>query len=252
MELNVNIARAGYRRRTVLENVNFTLEDGTFTAVIGRNGSGKSTLVSCIAGLIPFDGKITAGGTDLSSLSGRERAMRISVMLQQPRAPHVTVEELVSFGRAPYHPIGRGKITGADRAAVECALAETGLESMRKRYADTLSGGEHRRACFAAMLAQDTPVMLLDESTAFLDAENEARYLSKIAALKGKKTVLAVMHDLSDAVRYADRILLIDRASLCFSGTPAEFLATALPEEIFRLTRYEAVGENGERALFFR
>ncbi|MBR3998216.1 MAG: ABC transporter ATP-binding protein [Clostridia bacterium] len=252
MELTVCIRKAAYRRRTVLENVNFTLADGTFTAVIGRNGSGKSTLISCIAGLLPYDGEILADGVNLEKLTGRERALRISVMLQQPRTPHVTVEELISFGRVPHHPMGRGKLTAEDREAIESAVRESELESMRERYADTLSGGEQRRAHFAANLAQNAPVMLLDESTAFMDAENEARYLEKTASLRGRKTILAVLHDLGAAVRYSDRILLLDGGTVRFLSTPEEFLGTFLPEDVFHVKRYEAADEDGKRVLFFR
>lgn len=252
MELSVSIRKAAHRRRTILENVNFTLDEGIFTAVIGKNGSGKSTLVSCIAGILPFEGSIRADGTDLTNMTGRERAQRISVMLQQPRAPHVTVDELAAFGRTPYHPFGQGKLTPQDRAAIEIAIKEAELESMRTRFVDTLSGGEQRRAHFAAMLAQDAPVMLLDESTAFMDAENESRYLRKIASMKGRKTVLAVLHDLAAAVSYADRILLLDGGTLRFWGTSEEFLSTSLPEEVFRVKRFEAADEDGNRALFFR
>lgn len=252
MELSVNITIAAYRRRTVLENVHFTMEPGTFTAVIGRNGSGKSTLVSCIAGILPFEGSIRADGVDLASLTGRERARRISVMLQQPRAPHIPAEELISFGRVPYHPLGQGKLTPQDREAIESAIRETELESLRTRFTDTLSGGEQRRVHFAAMLAQDAPVMLLDESTAFMDAENEIRYLEKTASLKGRKTVLAVLHDLASAVRYGDRILLLDSGTVGFFGTAEEFLASSLPEEVFHVKRYYAEDGDGNRTLFFR
>ena len=252
MELSVDIKKAAYRRHAVLENIRFTLSAGSFTAILGRNGSGKSTLLSCIAGILPFEGTICAGGIDLGTLSGRERARRIAVMLQQPRAPHITVEELVCFGRRPYHTFGHDRPDAPDLAKIEAAIQKTALEPLRHRYVDTLSGGEQRRAHFAAMLAQDTPVVLLDESTAFMDAENEARYLELAAAMQGQKTVLAVLHDLSAAVRYARRVIVLDEGTVCFDGTAAAFAASGIPEAVFHVRRYTAQDEHGEQALFFR
>lgn len=251
-ELKIDIKKAAYRNRVVLKNVRFTAEPGSFTAVIGRNGCGKSTLISCIAGLMPFDGIITADGVDPAALTGRERALKMSVMLQMMRAPHVPVEDFVAFGRTPYHAMGDGGLTAEDREKIGYAIREAELEDMRLLYADRISGGEQRRAYFGMMLAQDAPVMLLDESTAFMDADHESRLLGKIAALKGKKTVVAVMHSLENALRYADQIILLDEGSLRFAGTADEILATELIEEIFHVRRYTAADCDGRSAIFFR
>lgn len=185
-------------------------------------------------------------------LTARERARTLSLMQQQPRAPHVTVEELVSFGRWPHQLTGQGKLSVQDRERVEYALAETRLTSLRSRYTDTLSGGEQRRAHFAMMLAQDTPIILADESTAFMDAASESRYLEKLAALKEKRTILAVLHDLSAALRFADHILVLDGGKLCFDGSTEDFVDTTIPEDIFEVTRFTARDDAGNTALFFR
>ena len=143
-------------------------------------------------------------------------------------------------------------MTEQDRDAIESAVREADLESLRSRYVDTLSGGEQRRAHYAAMLAQNSPVLLLDESTAFMDTENETRFLEKTASLKGKKTVCAVLHDLASAVWYSDRILLLDGGTMRYFGTSEEFLRTSLPEDVFHVKRCCAETEDGQKLIFFR
>ncbi|MBQ4353992.1 MAG: ABC transporter ATP-binding protein [Clostridia bacterium] len=252
MQLRADIIKAGYRQKTILENIAFTAPSGSLTAVIGRNGSGKSTLLSCIAGLMPYEGTIAADNVDLASLSRRERAARVAVMQQIVRTPHIPVEDLVSFGRTPYHSVIGGGLCDEDRAAVEYALAEAETEHLRHSFADCLSGGEQKRVFFAMMLAQDAPLLLLDESTAHMDADYEKRFTEKIAALKGKKTILAVMHDLAAAVRIADQVILLDGGTMRFCGSADELLRCGLLEEVFCVKRYTARDSSGNVEVFFR
>lgn len=246
MSISVRIDRAAYGRRTVLEGVAFDAPNGSLTAIIGRNGSGKSTLVSCLAGLMPFEGRVQADGVDLASLSVRERAKIVSTLLQNPRRPHVTVRELVGFGRNPYRGV-LGRESVADRAAVIRALVDADLVSLADCYVDRISGGEVRRAYFGAMLAQDTSVVLLDEATAFMDKDYERRFLCAARALADSgKTVLSVMHDLSAALSVADRVLLLDGGKQLFFGSVTDLLATDLVERTFSVRRYAA-----DNVLFF-
>lgn len=242
MSLLVRIKSAGYRKRQVLADLDFCVPDGSVTAVIGRNGSGKSTLVACIASLMPFDGKITVDGRELSRMDARERATHVSVLLQELGRPHITVEELVAFGRYPYR--SRGRSEHALRSErVQAAITEAELLPLKEAYVDRLSGGEVRRAYFGAVLAQDTPTILLDEATAFMDADHEQRLLRSSRALSEKgKRVICVMHDLACAVRYADHILLLDGGRQRFFGETAALLATDLIEQSFSVRRYEADG----------
>ena len=239
MEWNVKQLSAAYGRNTVLRDLSFTVPAGSFTAVIGRNGSGKSTLVSCLAGIRPYTGEIAVGGAPLRTLWGRERARRISLLPQQLSAPHITVESLVAFGRSPHLSLGT-RLSDKDRSAVARAMAQAELSSLGGRYVDTLSGGERRRAYLGMTLAVDAPSMLLDEPTANMDLSVEAQFWRIVQGLvhNEKKTVIAVMHNLSDAVRFADRILLLCDGALCFAGTTAEFLATTLAEDVMDVKRY--------------
>ncbi len=241
MELHINGISASYGRYEALRDISFSLPSGSFTAVIGRNGSGKSTLVSCLAGLHPYRGEITVGGVCLRTLRGRERARRVSLLPQQIGAPRVTVEELVRFGRSPYLPSG-ASLGEEDVRCVEKALASAELLPLRERYVNTLSGGERRRAYLGMTLAQNTPVVLLDEPTANLDLSAQAHLWRLIRQLPsdGGRTVVAVMHDLGDAVRFADHVVLLDGGKLCFAGTVEGFLSTTLAEEILSVRRHFA------------
>ncbi len=221
MQLSVWIQRAGYRKKTVLSDLRFTVEAGEFISVIGQNGAGKSTLLSAIASLIPYEGEVLADGVPLLSLSPRERARRISLLPQAPRAPHVTVEELLRFGLYPdLRPLHTPDAQQNER--VRRALVDTELLSLRDAPVDRISGGERLRAYLGAVLVQNTPILLLDEPTSALDAAHGHRFLSLVRRLAREhgKTVIAATHDLSSAFYFSDRILLLEE------GSPAVLLPT--------------------------
>ena len=242
MRIDVRIEKAGYRKKTVLENINFTVEGNSFTAVIGRNGSGKSTLIAAMSSLIIPKGTVLLDSVDISTLSRRERAMRISAMIQSPKRPHVTVRELVEFGRSPYLGFGKRQ-RDIDRIAVEAAIEKTHISNLLDSYADRISGGELRRAYFAMMLAQDSDVALLDEPTAFMDADYEREFFELSKKLSKTKNVIAVMHNLNMALSYADNILLLNNGRQVFFGAPSELLKTNLIETVFSVKRFLAEGK---------
>ena len=251
MKLQVSLSRVGYQKKTILKDVSFSADSGTFTAVIGRNGSGKSTLLSCLAGTLPYEGTLLLGETELSSLSGRVHAQKIARMAQSLQTPHITVRELVAFGRNPYLAPGQ-KPGEKDHAIVTQALFDADLCDLADCYLDRISGGEVRRAYLGMILAQDTPVILLDEATAFLDAEYEAHFLSLLSRLHKElqKTILFVMHNLEHAVAYADNIVYLADGTCAFFGTTREFLATTLPEDGFSLRRFYAADGEETRVFF--
>ena len=166
-----------------------------------------------------------------------------SAVLQSLNAPHVTVGELVSFGRAPYRALGRS-LSSSDLEKIDRALQTADLVSLQNCYADCISGGELRRAYLGAVIAQDTDTVILDEATAFMDADYQHRFLQTVCSLEKeeKKTVISVMHDLGAAVRYADNILLLDRGRQLFFGSVAELLATDLIERTFGVRRFTTDG----------
>lgn len=251
MELSCQIESLSYKTREVLHDVCFSLESGEFLSVIGRNGQGKSTLIRALSGQLSYRGSITVDERELRSFTPKDRAKQISLMPQSLFAPHVTVRELITFGRAPYRALCG--YSEADQEAIDRALHDADLSALSACTLDRISGGELRRAYFGMVLAQDTPLLLLDEPTAFLDAEYEARLfgLVKQRSKERHKTVIAVMHNPEYALSYADRILFLDGGTIRFFGTPDELLQTDHLETVFSLRRYLATDEDGKARVFF-
>ncbi len=242
------VARGG---APVLEDIGFPLVPHTFTALLGKNGSGKSTLVSCINQMTPYTGEITFSDRSLALMSPRERARTVAILPQLLPSPALTVGELVAFGRSPYLDLGR-RPSDADRHAVDDAIRRVGIEPLRDRPVNQLSGGERQKAFLAMILAQNTRVMVLDEPTAHMDPEYGGTFLSLLTDLKAtrKKTLLVVMHDLAQAVRHADRIAVLDQHRLCFYGTTEECLASGVIERIFGVKSHR-IYEGGQELVFF-
>jgi len=228
---------ASYRKKSVLEDVSFSVKRGTVTAVIGRNGAGKSTLVSCLmGGKTDYEGRILLDGQDVRRMEPGERACRIACMPQVLPRPHVTVRELISFGRTPYVPIS-GSLSFADRAAVDRAICAVGLTGMERSFVDELSGGERKKAFFAMTLAQDTPLVVLDEPTAHLDVVSRFAFLALLKKLcrETGKTFLVVMHELPEVLRCADEIIVLHEKRVAFSGDASDCLAAKVPQTCFRV-----------------
>lgn len=245
---NISLRLGG---KDILQDVSFTLRPHRITALVGRNGSGKSSLLACVNQQVPYTGEIWEGEKNLALLSPKERAKAVAILPQKLPAPHITGRQMVGFGRTPYLDI-TGRLTEKDRRAVEAALTEADAAALAQRYVDTLSGGEAQRLALAMILAQNTPIALLDEPTAHMDPVYEAAFLQKLTQLKQqrKKTFLVVLHDLTQAVRYADDLLVLDGGRLVFSGTGEECLQQRVLEETFGLRRFTAE-ENGEARIFF-
>lgn len=235
MKLTFEALFAAYKKKTVLENISFCADSGTVTALIGRNGAGKSTLIRCLTGeKRDYSGTILLDGQDARAFSRAELAATVSCLPQELPQPHVTVWDLVRFGRTPYTPL-TGKLTQQDLNAIDWAIRAVGLEIHRDTFVDTLSGGERKKAFFAMTLAQDTPVIALDEPTAHLDAASCFEFLDLIKSLgvETGKTVLLVMHNLPEVLRYADRIVALHGGSIVFDGIPARCLEDQIPQRYF-------------------
>lgn len=219
-----------YGREVVVHAASIALDAGTVTALIGPNGSGKSTLLRALARLHPpVAGEVTfADGAELRTLSGKDLARRITLLSQQRTAPGgVCVRELVEFGRHPH----RSRWGGRDPqgpAAVERAMALTGLTTIADRPVQALSGGQAQRVWLASCLAQDTALVLLDEPTTFLDMRYQVEILDVIRDLADEHGVGVgvVLHDLDQAAAIADRLLLED-GHVTAEGSPSEVLTTA-------------------------
>ncbi len=237
--------------RQVLEDVSFALRPHRLTVLVGRNGAGKSTLLSCVNRQVPYTGTIRLNEGDISLLPPRQRAKAVAILPQSLPSPHIPGRELVSLGRNPYLDF-TGRLTEADRQAVETALRDADAVSLAERYVDTLSGGEKQRIALAMILAQNTPMALLDEPTAHMDLSYEASFLELLQKLKRerKKTFLLILHDLNLAVRYADDLLVLDGGRLAFAGSREECLEKGILEASFGLKRY-TLEDGGEDRIFF-
>lgn len=230
--------------RDFLRNIDLHLPVGTLTALVGRNGCGKSTLLSCIGGTKAYRGEMLLCGEELRRLPLRERARRMALLPQTLAAPHITAEELTELGRSPYVDIGR-RFTAADREAVRRAMETAAVAELRDRFVDELSGGERQRAYLAMILAQETGLLLLDEPTTHMDAAFGDGFMKTLVELRRQgKTMLVVMHDLAEAVRYADRVAVMDSGCVVFCGSTEECLAAGILERTLHVKHYEAEGRS--------
>ena len=243
VRLDAVSATLGSRR--VVDHVSADLAGGLI-GLIGPNGAGKSTLVRAIAGLIPAEGTIEIDGAPIAAMPLRERARRIAY-LPQGQTVHwpLTVERLVALGRLPHlAPFARpGSI---DAQAIESALERAELLSLRERPVDELSGGERARVLLARALAVEAPLLLADEPLAALDPAHQIEVMALLRAEAAHgATVIAVLHDLTLAARWCDRLLLIDRGKLIADGKPADVLTANRIDAVYGVSAFigEAAGE---------
>lgn len=217
----------GYQQ-ALIPRFDLALPGGALTALLGVNGIGKSTLLRTLAGLQePLAGAVRFNGRDLHQLSAAERARQAAVVLtERPIAPFMDLRTLVSLGRQPWTD-RFGRMGASDEQVVAAAMERTGLQALAHRTLERCSDGERQKAFIARALVQDTPAMLLDEPTAYLDLPNRAgivRMLRSIAHADGR-LVLFSTHDVQLAVDLADRILLLRPGRVPWSGTPEEAMA---------------------------
>lgn len=234
--LEIQNLSAGYDGGETLHGVSAAFRPGCLTAIIGPNGCGKTTLLKCAAGLKkPAGGEIRLDGTDYFALSPKEIARRVSYMPQSRGVPEISVRHLAEHGRYPYLSFGR-ELRAEDRAWVQQALERTGMAEKAGVPVSHLSGGERQRAYLAMMLAQQAGVLLLDEPTTYLDPSAQFMLMELLASLAAEgRAVAAVLHDLGLAMRYANRILLMQNGRLRMDGTPEEIYASGLLEQVFHI-----------------
>ena len=238
-------------RRPVLGPVDLDVLRGECLAVVGPNGAGKTTLLRCLTGLLrPTAGELRYEGRSFATLSRRELARRIAYVPQiRPASVPLSVEEVVLLGRYPHLSPFQLAPRKEDFAAVNAALALVGIDELRRRPIDELSGGERQAAFIAAALAQESELLVLDEPTIHLDARHQrelAELLLRLDAEAGRTVVLAT-HDLNLASLLGDRLLALSAGQVLACGTPSQILEPGLLEKLFR-TRFEIV-RGGERPV---
>ncbi|AJP72882.1 ABC transporter ATP-binding protein [Sphingomonas hengshuiensis] len=247
MELSFENLSVSLGERTVLHGVGAVFRPGRVTAILGPNGSGKSTLVKALAGLIDADtGHVRLGNRQIGRIPPRERAQAIGYLPQDPVVHwNLAVRDLVALGRLPH----RSPFAGAsddDRAAVEAALAATGTVHLAERGADALSGGERARVLLARVIAGAPRWLLADEPLASLDPVHQLDMLEQLRTLAAQGTgVVIVLHDLIQAARAADDVLLLNQGRVVRFGTAAEALGHQPLREAFGVEVMVIADEQG-------
>lgn len=226
----------GYAQRKVAEDLTVAIPDRSFTVIVGPNACGKSTLLRALARILkPTAGTVVLDGRAIDSLPARRIARTLGLLPQSPLAPEgITVAELVARGRYPHQSLLR-QWSHVDEQVVAEAMAATGVAELADRAVDELSGGQRQRVWIAVVLAQQTPLLLLDEPTTYLDIAHQLEVLELCAELHEQRgrTLVAVLHDLNQAARYATHLIAMRDGAVVATGTPEEVLTESLVEEVF-------------------
>ncbi|WP_415860558.1 ABC transporter ATP-binding protein [Vibrio metschnikovii] len=224
-----------YGQRTIINAMDLTIPKGKLSVILGPNGCGKSTLLKCLSLVLPpTHGHVMLGETPLITLNNKARARELALLIQKPELPEgIDVQELVSRGRYPHQSLWR-QWSEQDEKAVNQALNATGLTHLAQRPVAELSGGQQQRVWLAMVLAQQTEVLLLDEPTSFLDIRAQLAVLDFCQALVAQgRTLVLVLHDINQALRYGEHLLLMRDGKLIAHGSPQTLLTEALLEQVF-------------------
>lgn len=231
-------ASFGYDARIVVEGLDLAVPDGKLTVLIGPNACGKSTLLRGMARLLrPRSGAVLLDGRAIHQQPTRTIAQQLGLLPQAPTTPEgITVMDLVARGRQP-HQHWWTPWSGADEDAMTAAIEQAGVEDIVDREVDSLSGGQRQRAWIAMTLAQRTDLLLLDEPTTYLDITHQVEVLDLLARLvhTSGRTVVAVLHDLNQAARYADHIVAMRDGAIVTQGSPREVVDAATVADVFGL-----------------
>ncbi|MBO9630501.1 MAG: ABC transporter ATP-binding protein [Shinella sp.] len=226
----------GYGAQTVTcRDLTLAIRPGSFTVIVGPNACGKSTLLRAMARLlVPSQGQVVLDGLDINRLKTRDVARRLGLLPQTSSAPEgISVAELVARGRYPHQSFLR-QWSAADEEAVHSAVAATDIADFSDRPVDTLSGGQRQRAWVAMALAQETPILLLDEPTTFLDIAHQIDLMDLLERLNREgRTIVAVLHDLNQAARYASHLVAMKNGKIVAEGHPRDVVTQDMVKTIF-------------------
>ncbi|MBW4716769.1 ABC transporter ATP-binding protein [Saccharothrix obliqua] len=226
-----------YGERVVSTRLSVDVPDGAFTAIVGPNACGKSTLLRTFVRLLrPAEGQVVFDDREIGSYQSKALARRLGFLPQEPVAPEdIRVRQLVARGRFPHQSL-LSTWSAADEDAVTGAMRVAGVADLADRLVRELSGGQRQRVWVALVLAQDTSHLLLDEPTSFLDITHQYQLLSLLAGLRDRgRTVVAVLHDINQASRYADHLVAMKDGRVVAEGKPSDVVDSVLMKEVFEL-----------------
>ncbi|MFG3383413.1 ABC transporter ATP-binding protein [Streptomyces sp. NPDC047999] len=227
-----------YDQRVIAENLSVEIPDNSFTVIVGPNACGKSTLLRALSRMLrPTRGRVLLDGQAIHTLPARKVARTLGLLPQSSVAPDgITVADLVARGRYPHQGLLR-QWSAEDERIVQESMAATGVRELGERYVDELSGGQRQRVWIAMALAQQTPLLLLDEPTTFLDIQHQLEVLDLCADLHESqgRTLVAVLHDLNQAARYATHLIALRDGRVVAEGPPRDVVTAELVEHVFRV-----------------
>ncbi|AKL96381.1 ABC-type cobalamin/Fe3+-siderophores transport system, ATpase component [Clostridium aceticum] len=225
-----------YGKEMILKDINFNADHGEVISLIGPNGSGKSTLLRCLSKLlVTKKNEIYLLDKPLRDYSRRQIAQKIAFLPQmQESLKQISIWELVAMGRSPYHDMG-WSFNKEDREKISWAIDYMKLSHLQHRFLEALSGGERQRAWIAMVLAQDTPIVLLDEPVTYMDLKHQWDLLNTIINLKHEfgKTVISVFHDINHALEVSDYIYLLKNGEIYGAGTSKEVITEKALREVY-------------------
>ncbi|MBI5971719.1 ABC transporter ATP-binding protein [Staphylococcus caledonicus] len=228
----------GYGDHTIINNLDVEIPDGKITSIIGPNGCGKSTLLKALSRLLAVKkGEIQLDGENIHTQSTKEIAKKIAILPQTPEvADGLTVGELVSYGRFP-HQKGFGRLSAEDKKEIDWALSVTGTSEFRHRSINDLSGGQRQRVWIAMALAQKTDIIFLDEPTTYLDISHQLEILELVQRLNEEQgcTIIMVLHDINQAIRFSDHLIAMKKGEIVASGATEDVLTKDILEKVFNI-----------------
>ncbi len=234
--ITVDHIKVGYESNIVIEDLSLEIQKGAITTIIGENGCGKSTLLKAIGRILkPKHGNITVDGLNVHKTSTKKIAQILGMLPQSPKAPNgLSVEEIVEYGRFPHKKKNNG-LTKEDHEIVHWALEQTDLVAFKERNINALSGGQRQRVWIAMVLAQQTDIILLDEPTTYLDMAYQLEVLQLVQSLNKEKniTVIMVLHDINQASRFSDDLIMLRKGALIEQGAPQAVMTNENLRKVF-------------------
>jgi len=251
--INIQDFTIGYNNKVIVKNFNLQVDKGDMLTIIGPNGSGKSTVLKAIGRLLkPMEGIIHLDGKLLWDMSNKDIAKEMACLSQHNSAPKdMTIRRIVGFGRNP-HKAWFESLNKEDEEIIDWALENTNLKHMENKKITSVSGGERQRAWLAMALAQKPKVLLLDEPTTYLDINNQIEILELVRQLNEnlKLTGVMVLHDLNQAAKYSNRVLVLKNGEIQALGKPEEILNKKLIRDVYSVDMNILKNQFGEKLIF--